>query len=217
MRATQIILSDMKAYQDKLVNGTFEEKVKAFYENSVRVPNDDINTLLDVETTKKALAIFLKVLKSEHIDFCVQTYPVILGFFKNDEDIIWYDEIDIPNSEKYQYTDDEDTLKNIFIEILKNKKVSLYSLYVLKTYEGKQSMGVRYKEIHREYIDARNFDFSSVEMLPDDYGVDKSKYGKDVSDMGDYFIQRTRQKIMEHGYTDIIHDETKYKEINENE
>lgn len=214
MKANKFTINDIIEFRSKVIENPFNEKMTTFYRNSVLTEQDETfaDIPFDSELTKKLTNDIGEFLYNNNCKFAVCAVPTVKRFYMDDENVR-SDEINTTVT-KFDYTTDEH-LKSVLTHLFANKELLLHSVYVIDG-ETKQ-VNLRFIETNKPYLDVTNLSTLDIEEIHDLSDIDNTKYGSKVPDFGNYSINKMKEAVVNAGYNEIIYNENKYKEINDNE
>lgn len=232
MKATKQTINDIMSFRDKVIEQPFSAKMTKFYNNSIEFAKSSnikreydavTNTiseykptsdLTDLSLTQELVNIIGKLFMQNNTKFSVCTIPAVLKFYLSD-DIILSDEVAISDSD-FEFGGYEHA-ESVFNYMFLNKDIMLYSLLAFNLEADRKKIHIRYSVLNRQYLDISNINTLDIEMVDDLFGVDKTSYGSKVPQFGDYSINKMKDVVQRAGFNEIIYNQNKYKEINDNE
>lgn len=214
MKATQIVIDDILSMRGKIINSQFDSKISLIYSNSIQKISNVSELTFNFELAKKIISILATLSIKNNYNFMATSLSSNILFYLDEDNIIHKENI-VVKTVDFEYVDDshiESVLNSIF---LKNT-VLFHSLYVVNE-DSNNIVYLRYEILNKNYLDISSINTFEIETIIDNSDVEQMKYDSKVPDFGNYSINKMKEIITNAGYNEIIHNQNKYKEINDNE
>lgn len=214
MKATQIVIDDILSMRGKIINSQFDSKISLIYSNSIQKISNVSELTFNFELAKKIISILATLSIKNNYNFMATPLSSNILFYLDEDNIIHKENI-VVKTVDFEYVDDshiESVLNSIF---LKNT-VLFHSLYVVNE-DSNNIVYLRYEILNKNYLDISSINTFEIETIIDNSDVEQMKYDSKVPDFGNYSINKMKEIITNAGYNEIIHNQNKYKEINDNE
>lgn len=214
MKATQIVIDDILSMRGKIINSQFDSKISLIYSNSIQKISNVSELTFNFELAKKIISILATLSIKNNYNFMATSLSSNILFYLDEDNIIHKENI-VVKTVDFEYVDDshiESVLNSIF---LKNT-VLFHSLYVVNE-DSNNIVYLRYEILNKNYLDISSINTFEIETIIDNSDIEQMKYDSKVPDFGNYSINKMKEIITNAGYNEIIHNQNKYKEINDNE